>query len=266
MGCIVLSGCIHTCGCPNYCNYNAKNGSRNSSRLKNRRCELTLSHATGIASTIFFCGRHNRNQQRRKKRKLLTFQQRNFGLTNTFFSLTFICPPPTHPQPTTWFSIPPGPEADTPLTRHPPGPDTPLEQTPPGPDTPQEQTPPWSRHPPDQTPPGADTPWPDTPLEQTPPGPDTPRPDTPLEQTSPRPDTSLPQCMLGDTGNKRVVRILLECILVLGCDYSVISCWQTFLSFIICATYFSQVWRCYLTMWMNCILQFSIICSSKWPI
>ena len=44
----------------------------------------------------------------------------------------------------------------------------------------------------------------------------------PLEQTNPPPradtllgvDTLPEQCMLGDTGNKRVVRILLECILV----------------------------------------------------
>ena len=50
--------------------------------------------------------------------------------------------------------------------------------------------PPGSRHPPDQTPPplGADTP---------------PEADTPHEQ-----------CMLGDTGNKRAIRILLECNLV----------------------------------------------------
>ena len=39
--------------------------------------------------------------------------------------------------------------------------------------------------------------------------------DTPQEQTPPCPDqTPLELCMLGDTGNKRVVRILLECILV----------------------------------------------------
>ena len=47
MGCIVPSGCIHTCDCLNYCDYNAihsyANSSRNSSRLKNRRCELSLS-------------------------------------------------------------------------------------------------------------------------------------------------------------------------------------------------------------------------------
>ena len=44
---------------------------------------------------------------------------------------------------------------------------------------------------------------------------DTPRADTPrnrhpLEKTPP----PLEQCMLGDTGNKRALRILLECILV----------------------------------------------------
>ena len=38
---------------------------------------------------------------------------------------------------------------------------------------------------------------------------------TPLEQTPPGADTPLTQCMLGDTGNKRAVRILLECILVI---------------------------------------------------
>ena len=49
-------------------------------------------------------------------------------------------------------------------------------------------------HPPEQTP----TPhW-----EQTPPSKHTP----PWEQT--------PPCMLGDTGNKRAVRILVECVLV----------------------------------------------------
>ena len=68
----------------------------------------------------------------------------------------------------------------------------------PGPeaDTPQEQTPRRA----------------DNPLEQTPPpGPeaDTPR----AEKPTPRADSPT-QCMLGDTGNKRAVRILLECILV----------------------------------------------------
>ena len=60
---------------------------------------------------------------------------------------------------------------------HLPGADIPWEQT----ATPPVQTipPPWTRHPPEQTPPV--------------------------------------QCMLGDTGNKRTVRILLECILVVEC-------------------------------------------------
>ena len=44
----------------------------------------------------------------------------------------------------------------------------------------------------------------DTPQEQTPPG-----ADTPLGA-----DTPPAHCMLGDTGNKRAVRILLECIFV----------------------------------------------------
>ena len=37
----------------------------------------------------------------------------------------------------------------------------------------------------------------------------------PLEQTPPREQTPQEQCMLGDTGNKRAVSILLECILVI---------------------------------------------------
>ena len=72
--------------------------------------------------------------------------------------------------------------------------------------TPQEQTPPGIRHP---TPPWEQTP--DTPL-----GADThPGADTPQSRHS-HPEQILPtaQCMLGDTGNKRTVRILLKCILV----------------------------------------------------
>ena len=75
-----------------------------------------------------------------------------------------------------------------PRSRHP----TPWEQTPPTGTRPS----PW-----DQTPPGADTPW-----DHNPPHDQTP---TPRDQTPPG------QCMLGDTGNKRAVRILLECNLVL---------------------------------------------------
>ena len=89
-------------------------------------------------------------------------------------------------------------QAPPPQSRHPSGTRHPPEQTPrnqaplPGADTTLpgsrpslDQGPPQSRHPPDQ----AHTPW-----EQTPPPPG--------------------QCMLGDTGNKRSVRILLECNLI----------------------------------------------------
>ena len=51
----------------------------------------------------------------------------------------------------------------------------------------------------------------------TPPGPDTPPPGTrytPWDQVHPPDQVPPEQCMLGDTGNKRAVRILLECILV----------------------------------------------------
>ena len=60
MGYIVLNGCIHTCNSPNYCDYNIThycvNSSWNSSRLKNRRCELTLSVWTTclVASALRF--------------------------------------------------------------------------------------------------------------------------------------------------------------------------------------------------------------------
>ena len=55
-------------------------------------------------------------------------------------------------------------------------------------------------HPPWHTPPRTDTPWANTPLGvDTPPGSKHPPP---------------AQCMLGNTANKRAVRILLECILV----------------------------------------------------
>ena len=56
--------------------------------------------------------------------------------------------------------------------------------------------------------------WDTPPRDQTPPGPeeDTPwGPDTLRDQTPPPPTT---QCMLGDTGNKWAVRILLESNLV----------------------------------------------------
>ena len=91
--------------------------------------------------------------------------------------------------------------------------------------TPPRQTPPQGRHPQ-----GADSP---PPLEQTAPGNRQPLllgADTPMgadttpgsrhtlwEQTPPGADAPPAQCMLGDTCNKRVVRILLECILVKIC-------------------------------------------------
>ena len=70
-----------------------------------------------------------------------------------------------------------------------------LGYTPPGSrHPPREQIPPtpMSRHPPEQTPPSG---------SRHPPGADTPPPE---------------QCMLGDTGNKRAVYILLECRLVIN--------------------------------------------------
>ena len=49
-----------------------------------------------------------------------------------------------------------------------------------------------------------------------------PREQTPLKQTPPRADPP-EQCMLGDTGNKRAVRILLEYILVLHITFKKIN-------------------------------------------
>ena len=80
------------------------------------------------------------------------------------------------------------PQAGTPLGRHTP--------------TPWASTPPWQVHPLAGTPPGRYTP-----PAGTPPSPG---------RYTPRAGTAPPeQCMLGDTGNKRTVRILLECIFVL---------------------------------------------------
>ena len=88
-------------------------------------------------------------------------------------------------------------------------------------DTPWKQTPPRSRHPPPppkeaDTPPGSRHPW----EADTPPGKQTlPEADTPSGSRHSPPA----QCMLGDTGNKRVVRILLECILVRDkCESSIV--------------------------------------------
>ena len=47
-----------------------------------------------------------------------------------------------------------------------------------------------------------------------------PQADTPPEADPPGPGTPREQCMLGDTGNKWAVRILLECILVSNCFYT----------------------------------------------
>ena len=98
--------------------------------------------------------------------------------------------------------------ADTPRADTPPGADTP-EQTPRGADTPRADTPradtPRSRHPM-----GADTPQ-----QQTPPEADPPREETPPGSRHPLEQTPPLQSMLGDTVNAQVVRILLECNLVL---------------------------------------------------
>ena len=82
---------------------------------------------------------------------------------------------------------------------------------------PPEQTP-WSRHTPSRsrchphrsrhTCTGVDT----TTLEQTPP-----------RSRHPREQTPSVQCMLGDTGIKRAVRILLKCILVSGFFWSILT-------------------------------------------
>ena len=96
--------------------------------------------------------------------------------------------------------------------------------TPPGPGTPtpQDQVHPQTRYTPrtrylpgSGTPPGPGAP----PLDQVHP-PDqvhTPRPGTPPGTRY----TPQEQCMMGDTGHKRAVRILLECILVLKFVYQV---------------------------------------------
>ena len=109
---------------------------------------------------------------------------------------------------------------------HPQGGDTPRTD-PPGADTPPDQAhhPPGSRHPLEQTPP---TP---PPRSRPPsPGTDTPPADTPPDQahSPPGADTSLGS-RLQHTVNERPVRILLECILALGC-FSTFSC--LFLSFL----------------------------------
>ena len=71
----------------------------------------------------------------------------------------------------------------------------------------------WDTHPPGQPPLEADTPGKQTPpRKQTTPGKQAP----PGKQTPPwEADIPPAQCMLGYTGNKRAVRILLKCILVI---------------------------------------------------
>ena len=67
----------------------------------------------------------------------------------------------------------------------------------------------WDTHP--TSSPGANSPQ----SRHTLPGTDTPLEKTPPKSRHPSEQTHPPvQCMLGDTGNKRPVRILLECILV----------------------------------------------------
>ena len=84
------------------------------------------------------------------------------------------------------YTPPAGPKAGTPLgSGHPLGTNTPQEQTPPG------TRPPWEQA---SDPPGADP----SQTRHPPPGAD------PLPV----------QCILGDTGNKQAVRILLQCNLV----------------------------------------------------
>ena len=98
-----------------------------------------------------------------------------------------------------WVTRTPG--VDTPGSRHPPGADTP-----PGADAPnRSRHAPWNRHHPEQTTNHPTSPW----SRRL--GSRHPR-RLPREQTHPHPSPA--QCMLGDTGNKRTVRILLECILI----------------------------------------------------
>ena len=48
MGCTVPNGCIHTFNSPNYCDYNATHSYANSSRLKNRRYDLTIKYCSKV--------------------------------------------------------------------------------------------------------------------------------------------------------------------------------------------------------------------------
>ena len=111
-------------------------------------------------------------------------------------------------------------------------PDTPPEQTPPGADTPWEQTPPSSRHPPRaDTPQSRHIPWSRHPSgsrhppEQTPPGsrhpPQSRQPPEQTPQSRHPPGANTPQrSRLWHTVNERLVRILLECILVVYLNFN----------------------------------------------
>ena len=90
------------------------------------------------------------------------------------------------------------------------------EQVPPGRYTSWAATPPGQVQPPAGTPPWAGTPpRPGTPPAGTPPGQLLPQAGTPPGRYTPLGRyTPQEQCMLGNTGNKRAVRILLECILI----------------------------------------------------
>ena len=99
-----------------------------------------------------------------------------------------------------------------PRSRHPLGAYTPPEQTPSLEQTPPlEQTPLQSRHPPEQTPPWSRH----TPQSRHSPRADTPQSRHPPQNQTPPPGLSTPpRSRLRHTVNKRLVRILLECILV----------------------------------------------------
>ena len=133
---------------------------------------------------------------------VILFRGRGVCLSECWDTTT--TPPPRSRHPPGADNLPPGADHHPPEQTHSPGVDTPWSRKPPPrAGTPLlEQTPPGSRHPPRADtphPPGADTPPPPphgsrhthTPLEQTPPG-----------------------SRLQHTVNERLVRILLECILV----------------------------------------------------
>ena len=146
----------------------------------------------------------------RQSNIIITTRKRSLGQGNIFRSVCQeFCPwgeylgrytPRDQVQPSPWDQVHPPEQVNPPDTRytpwdqvHPPRPGTPPRTR----YTPQDQVHPLDQvHPPDQV----------HPQDQVHPlGPGT----SPQAGTSPQ-----VQCMLGDTGNKRAVRILLECILV----------------------------------------------------